>query len=159
MGKQPAIPLLWPAYRSRLELGECLQAGCLQGGDEEFEHEEFEHGREAYSLNNLLREAEDGLVDTVNLFSELRSVWEKYAAAISMFLYIQYEIIMIMLLAVFLKYGVSEFSRVLLSAVFVDLYRVVDRKRIRRIYEPRSIEMEPMMKNTSNIHHGVSAPS
>ena len=58
-----------------------------------------------------------------------------------------------------LKYGVSEFSHVLLSAIFVDLYGVVDRKHIRRIYEPRSIEMEPMMKNASNIHNGVSAPS
>ena len=44
-----------------------------------------------------------------------------------MFLSVQYVIIMIMLFAVFLKYGVSEFSRVLLSAVFVDLYGVVDR--------------------------------
>ena len=68
-------------------------------------------------------------------------------------------IIMMMLCAVFIKYGVSEFYRVLLSAVFVDLYGVADRKCARGIYEPRSIEMEPMMKNTSNIHHGVSAPS
>ena len=74
-----------------------------------------------------------------------------------MFLSIQYAIIMIMLFAVFFKYGLSEFSRILLSAVFVDLYVVVDRKRIRRIYKPRSIEMQPMMKNTSNIHNGVSA--
>ena len=34
----------------------------------------------------------------------------------------------------------------LLSAVFLDLYGVVDRKCIRRIYGARSIEMEPMMK-------------
>ena len=69
-----------------------------------------------------------------------------------MFLSVQYVIIMIMLFAVFLKYGVSQFSRVLLSAVFMDLYGEEDRKGIRRIYKPRSIEMEPMMKNTSNIH-------
>ena len=53
--------------------------------------------------------------------------------------------------AVFLKYGVSEISFVLLAAVFVDLYGVVDRKCIWKIYEPRSIEMEPMMKNACNI--------
>ena len=35
-----------------------------------------------------------------------------------MFLSVQYAIIMIMLFAVFLKYEVSEFSQVLLSAVF-----------------------------------------
>ena len=58
--------------RSKLELGEFLQAGCLQGGDEE-----FEHGGEVYSLNNLLREAEDGLVDAVNPFAGLRAAWEK----------------------------------------------------------------------------------
>ena len=82
--------------RSRLELGECLQAGSLQRGDEE-----FEHGGEAYSLNNLLKEAEDGLVDPVNPFSKLRGVWDRYAAVISMFLSIQYAMIMIMLFAVF----------------------------------------------------------
>ena len=71
----------------------------------------------------------------------------------------QYVIIMIMLFAVFMKYGVSEFSPVLLSAVFVDLYGVVDRKLISRIYMPRFIEMEPIMKITSNSHNGVSAPS
>ena len=64
---------------------------------------------------------------------------------------------MIMLCAVFLKYGVSKFYRVLLSAVFVDLYGVADRKRVRKIYEPRSIEVEPMVKNNSNIHHGVNS--
>ena len=74
-----------------------------------------------YSLNNLLREAKDGLVDAVNPFVELRGAWEKYTVAISMFLSMQYAIIMIMLFAVFLEYGVSEFSWVLLSAVFVDL--------------------------------------
>ena len=78
------------------------------------------------------------MVDAVNSFVELRGAWEKYTMAISKFLSMQYAIIRIMLFAVFLKYGVSEISRVLLSAVFVDLYRVVDRKCIRRIYEPRS---------------------
>ena len=41
---------------------------------------------------------------------------------------------------------------------FVE-YGVVNRKRIRKIYEPRSLEMEPMMKKASNIQNGVSAPS
>ena len=109
-------------------------------------------------MNNLLREAEDGLVDAVNPFSELMGVWDRCAVVISMFLSIQYGITMIMLFPVFLKYGVSEFSWVLLSAVIVDLYRVADRKHILRIYKPRFIEMEPMMKITSNIHHVVSAP-
>ena len=99
------------------------------------------------------------MVDAVNPFSKLRDVWDRYTAVISMFMSIQYAIIMTMLCAVFVKYGVSEFYRVQLSAVFVDPYRVADRKCIRRIYEPRSIEMEPMMKKTSNIHHEVSAPS
>ena len=139
-------PYFRKVSRSRLELGKCLQAGCLQGGEEE------------YSLNNLLREAEDGLVEAVNPFIELKSAWAKYTAVVSLFLSVQYEIILIMLLAVFIKYGASEHSYVLLSAVFEDLYGVVNRKCIRRIYEPRSIEMEPMMKNTSNIHNGVSAP-
>ena len=57
------------ASRSRLELGDCLQAGCLQGGGDEFEHD-----GEAYSLNSLLRDAEDGLVNAVNPFSKLRDV-------------------------------------------------------------------------------------
>ena len=56
-----------------------------------------------------------------------------------------------------MKYGVSKFYRVLLSAGFVDLYRVADRKPVQKIYEPRSKEMELLMKNTSNIHHGGSA--
>ena len=144
-------PFFRHASRSRLELGDCLQAGCLQGGDEG-----FEHGGEAYSLSRLLGEAEDGIENAVNPFSKLRDVWDRYATAISMFLSIQYAIIMVMLGAVLLKYGMSEFYSVLLSAVFVDLFGVVDRKRIRKIYEPRSIEMEPITKNTSNIHHGVS---
>ena len=68
-----------------------------------------------YSLNNLLREAENGLVDAVNSFAELKSAWAKYTAVVSMFMSVQYMIIVIMLIAVFLKYGVSEFSCVLLS--------------------------------------------
>ena len=64
-----------------------------------------------------------------------------------------------MLIAVFLKYGVSEFSYSLLAAVFLDLYGVVDKKQIRRIYKTESIEMEPMMKNANNLHSAVSAPS
>ena len=54
-------PFFRHASRSRLELGDCLQANCLQGGSEE-----LEHGGEAYLLNSLLRGAEDGLVDAVN---------------------------------------------------------------------------------------------
>ena len=73
-------PFFRHASRSRLELGDCLQAGCLQGGDKE-----FEHGGEAYSLNHLLREAENGLVNLVNPFFKLRDVWDKYALVISMF--------------------------------------------------------------------------
>ena len=65
--------------------------------------------------------------DAVNPFGEL-GAWVKYTAAISLFLSIQYAIIMILLFAVFLKYGVSEFSRVLLSARFLDLYGVGDRE-------------------------------
>ena len=91
-------------------------------------------------MNNLLKKAEDKLVDAVNPFSKLRHVWDRYAAVISMFLSIQYGIIMIMLLALFLKYGVSEFYRVLLSAVFLYLYGVAHRKHIQRIYKSRSIE-------------------
>ena len=144
-------PFVRHSSRSRLELGYCLQAGCLQGGDEE-----FEHGGEAYSLSRLLGEAEDGIENAVNPFSKLRDVWDRYATANSMFLSIQYAIIMVMLGAVLLKYGISEFYRALLSEVFVDLYGVIDRKRIWKIYKPRSIEMEPMTMNTSNIHHGVS---
>ena len=47
----------------------------------------------------------------------------------------------------FLKYGVVDFIRTLLSAVLVDLYGVVDRKRIWGIFEQRSTEMELMMNN------------
>ena len=64
-------PFFRHASRSRLELGDCLQAGCLQGGGEE-----FEHSGERYSLNSLLRGAEDGLEDAVNPFSGLRDVWD-----------------------------------------------------------------------------------
>ena len=60
-------PFFRHASRSRLELGDCLQAGCLQGGDEG-----FEHGGEAYSLSWLLGEAEDGLENALNPFSKLR---------------------------------------------------------------------------------------
>ena len=63
-----------------------------------------------------------------------------------------------MLCAVFLKYGISEFYRVLLSTVFVDLYRVADRNLVRKIYEPRAVEMELMIRNISNLHHVSSAP-
>ena len=117
-----------------MELGECLQTGCLQGSEKE-----FEHSGEAYSLNSLLvgaekglkdAGAEKGLKDAVNPFAELNSAWQKYTAAVSMFLSIQYGIIMILLFAVFLKYGVAEFTRSLLSTVFVDLYGVAERKRI-----------------------------
>ena len=38
-------------------------------------------------------------------------------------------------------------------------YRIVNRKRIRKIYDRITLEMEPMMKNASNFHNGVSAPS
>ena len=73
-------------------------------------------------MNQVLGEAEDGLINAVNSFSKLRNVWDRYATVISMFLSIQYVVIIVILCAVFLKYGVSEFYRVLLSAVFVDLY-------------------------------------
>ena len=85
----------------------------------------------------MLREAENGLVDAVNSFAELKSAWAKYTAVVSMFMSVQCMIIVIMLIAVFLKYGVSEFSCVLLSVIFMDLYGVVDRKCIHRIYKPR----------------------
>ena len=35
-------------------------------------------------MNSLLRGAEDGLVNAVNPFSELRDVWDRYATVISM---------------------------------------------------------------------------
>ena len=85
-------------------------------------------------MSQLLGKAEDGLENAVNPFSKLRDVWDRYATAISMFLSIQYTIIMVMLGAMLLKYGTSEFYRVLLSAVFFDLFGVIDWKRIWKIY-------------------------
>ena len=46
----------------------------------------------------------------------------------------------------------------LLSAVFVDLYGIADRKLVRKMYEPAAVEMEPMIRNTSILHHVSSAP-
>ena len=109
-------------------------------------------------MNSLLRGAEDGLVDAVNPFSKLQDVWDRYATVISMFISIQYAVIIVMLCAVFLKYQILEFYRVLLSAVLVDLYGVADRNLVRKIYEPRAVEMEPMIRNTNNLHHESSAP-
>ena len=91
-------PFFRQASRSRLELGDCLQAGCLQGVSEE-----FEHGGEGYSLNTLLRGAEDVLVNAVNPFLKLRDDWDE----------------------------ILEFYRVLLSAGFVGLYGVADRNLVR----------------------------
>ena len=86
-------------------------------------------------------------MDALNPFAELENAWKKNTTAVSMFLSMQYGIIIVMLIAVILKYGVSKFSRTLLSSVFMDLYGVIDRKHIRRIYEPRSIcRNEPMIK-------------
>ena len=78
------------------ELGECQQAGCLQGGEEE-----FKHGGESNSLNNLLREAENGLVEAVNPFTELKRAWAKYTTRVSFFFSMQYGTIRIMFIAVF----------------------------------------------------------
>ena len=118
--------LQYPFFRhaswSRLELGDCLQAGCLQGVSEE-----FEHGGEGYSLNTLLRGAEDVLVNAVNPF------W-----------------------AMFLKYEILEFYRILLYAGFVGLYGVSDRNLVRKIYEPRAVE--PMIRKISYLYHVSSAP-
>ena len=80
-------PYFCHASRSRSELRECLQTGCLQGGKDE-----LENGGESYSLNSFLRGAEKELVDVVNPFAELESAWEKYTAAVSMFLSLQYGI-------------------------------------------------------------------
>ena len=77
-------PFFRHASRSRLELGDCLQAGCLQGGGEE-----FEQTGEGYSLSSLLRGAEDGLEDAVNPFSGLQDVWDRSATGISMFISVQ----------------------------------------------------------------------
>ena len=75
-----------------------------------------------------------------------------------MFISIQYALIIAMLCAVFLKYEVVEFYRVLLLAVYVDLYGIADRKLIRKMYEPTAVEMEPMIRNTNSLHHVSSAP-
>ena len=60
--------------RARLKLGDCLQTGCTPSTSEV-----FKLGGEGYSSNSLLRDAEDGLVDVANTFSELRDVWDKDA--------------------------------------------------------------------------------
>ena len=70
-------------------------------------------------------------MDALNPFSKLCDVWDRYAAVISMFISIQYAAIIFMLCVVFLKYGISDFYRVLLSTVFVDLYGVADRNLVR----------------------------
>ena len=51
-----------------------------------------------------------------------------------MFISIQYAVIMVMLCIVFLKYGMMEFCRVLLSSVFVDVYGITDRRTVRKMY-------------------------
>ena len=136
-------PFFRHASRSRLELGDCLQTGCLQGGEAE-----FEHGGEGYSLNSLLRGVKEGVENAVNPFSGLRDVWDRYATVISMFISIQYAVIMVMLCIVFLKYGMMEFCRVLLSSVFVDVYGITDRKAVRKMYATAPVEMEPMIHNS-----------
>ena len=107
-------------------------------------------------MNSLLRGAEDGLVNAVNPFSELRDVWDRYATVISMFISIQYAVIIVLLCAVFLKYGLLEFYRV--CDVFVDLYGISNRRLFRKTYEPTVIEMEPMIRNTGLLQHVSSAP-
>ena len=69
-GNSLPYPFFRHESRSRLELGECPRVGCLQGGDEEFEHD-----GEVYSVNNLVREADEGWVDAVNSFEVLRDAW------------------------------------------------------------------------------------
>ena len=86
--------------------------------------EEFENGGEGYSLNTLLRGAEDVLVNPF---------W-----------------------AMFLKYGILVFYRILLYAGFVNLHGVADRHLVRKIYEPRAVE--PMISNISYLYHVSSAP-
>ena len=107
------------------------------------------------SLISLLRGEEGGLVDAVNPFSELREVWDRYATVISMFISIQYSAIIVRLCAVFLKYEILEFYRVLWSAVLVDLYGVADRNLVRKIYEPRAVEQ--MIRKISYLNHVSSA--
>ena len=71
----------------------CLQGGCLQGRDEE-----LGPGGEAYSLHPLLRETENGWIDVINPFEE------------------------ILLFAVLFKCGGPDFSQIIMSTSFVDLY-------------------------------------
>ena len=52
-------PFFGHASRSRLELGDCLQAGCLQGVSEE-----FEHGGEEYYLKHLIKRRRRGVKDS-----------------------------------------------------------------------------------------------
>ena len=73
-----------------------------------------------------------------------------------MFISVQYAVIIVRLWAVFLKYGILEFYRVLLSAVFVDLYGVADRNLVKKIDVPRAVE--PMIRNISYLYHVSSAP-
>ena len=65
---------------------------------------------------------------------------------------------LVMLCAVFLKYGRMEFCRVLLSAVFVDLYGITDRKAVRKMYEPTAIEMEPMIRKFKHFTSCCQCP-
>ena len=86
--------------------------------------------------------------NTFNPFSGLRDVWDRYATVISMFISIQYAVIIVMLCIVFLKYGMMEFCRVLLSSVFVDWYGITDRRTVRKMYATAPVEMEPMIHNS-----------
>ena len=52
-------PFFEHASRSRLELGDCLQAGCLQGVSEE-----FEHGGEEYYLKHSIKRRRRGVKDS-----------------------------------------------------------------------------------------------
>ena len=63
---------------------------------------------EAYSLHPLLRETENGWIDVINPFKE------------------------ILLFAVFFKCGGPEFSQIIMSTSFVDLYREDIRPRNQR---------------------------
>ena len=92
-------------------------------------------------LSLTIRGAEDGLEGAVNPFSGLRDVWDRDATC-----------------AVFLKYGRMEFCRVLLSAVFVDLYGITDRKAVRKMYEPTAIEMEPMIRKFKHFTSCCQCP-
>ena len=109
-------------------------------------------------LSLTIRGAEDGLEGAVNPFSGLRDVWDRDATVISRFISVQYAVIIVMLCAVFLKYGRMEFCRVLLSAVFVDLYGITDRKAVRKMYEPTAIEMEPMIRKFKHFTSCCQCP-